>query len=200
MSLLIGLVMATELEAAPMIGGQVCRQKLGTPFPVYEFSDVVLILSGMGKTRAAQATDWLIANVAPRLVVNAGAAGRVGSVGQHGELYQINEVCDGDQINVQPRDDHVLVLPSMGVLPAARLATYAEPVKSTVARAAASRVADLVDMEGFAVAQTCRRLKTPVHLVKYVSDASEGDDIVGAILALRETTCAAILAHLAHLG
>ncbi len=39
-------------------------------------------------------------------------------------------------------------------------------------RASAER-ADLVDMEGYAVAYACRRLGVPVRLVKHVSDSAD---------------------------
>lgn len=194
------LLMATELEALPIIADAACRQVMRAPFASYTSGDLVIVLSGMGKACAAAATAWLIETWHPARVVNAGAAGCVGCAGNLGELFQISQVCDGHHASCESGDTDSICLSAMGALPCARLATYSQPVKTKRARQIASRRADLVDMEGFAVAQTCQQMGVPVHLIKYVSDGADDDDVVSSILALREAACAATMAYVTALA
>jgi nucleoside phosphorylase len=46
-------------------------------------------------------------------------------------------------------------------------------VTETSVRERLARMADLVDMEGYAVAYACRRRGVPLRLVKHVSDAAD---------------------------
>jgi adenosylhomocysteine nucleosidase len=194
----IGLIMATELEAAPIMARPEFLHVKELPFPVYEGDGLILVLSGMGKVNAAKATGWMIENMRPRLIVNAGAAGRTGSIGELGELFQMGQVIDGDRW-LSRETDCIYEIAPRGTLSVGRLATYEEPVKTESARRAAASFADFVDMEGVAVVQRCQRMHTPVHLVKYISDVKEGDSIVEAILRLRAVACGQILDHLATL-
>ena len=64
-------------------------------------------------------------------------------------------------------------LPVGGNLPTARLASGDHFVSSTAERNRIVKLAELVDMEGFAVAWVGERLGIPVTLLKQVSDQAD---------------------------
>ena len=55
-------------------------------------------------------------------------------------------------------------------LPTRRLASVSEPVFEDKRRGKLAEVADVVDMEGFAVAQTCRNRGATLLMLKGVTD------------------------------
>lgn len=138
--------------------------------------DLDVVLTGIGKVAAAVAVSRAIAECRPSLVLNVGTAGalRDGLEGPH----VIGRVLEHDV-------DHEFLQgltgePSVGeiVLDAdepTTLATGDTFVSEPALRAALAERADLVDMEGFAVARACALADVPCRMVKVVSDAaSEG--------------------------
>jgi adenosylhomocysteine nucleosidase len=155
------LVVAAEEEAA----------HLGDSLPV--------LLTGMGKINASMALATVLARgERPAEVLNLGTAGALRS-GRAG-IHQIARVLQHDL-------DTPLLRTLTGV-------TYGAPIELDVAGgsvlatgdlfvsdpAARDRLAeqaDLVDMEGYAIATVAQRAGVPVRLVKYVSDeAGAGAD------------------------
>ncbi|MCK5801813.1 MAG: hypothetical protein KAI66_03225 [Lentisphaeria bacterium] len=183
-----GLVMATELEALPLISGGGFARVGTAPFPVYVKDAAVLVLSGVGKSNAAAATAWLICQYKPRRVCNAGASGATGDALELGQVFQIGEICEPDRPRLRCAGSDPLRADPIADLPTARLATQDHVVMDEERRRIESK-ADLVDMEGAAVVQTCRSFGVPVHLVKYVSDVHDGHNISDSIVLLRDAFC-----------
>ncbi|MBX7267396.1 nucleoside phosphorylase [Micromonospora sp. Llam7] len=139
--------------------------------------ELPVLLTGMGKVNAAAAVAATLArSPLPSAVVNLGTAGalhpgwtgthEVGSVLQHdldtGFIRQLTGQTVGAPL-------------TLGDGPV--LATGDQFVADDDARAALARRAQLVDMEGYAVASTARGFGVPVRLVKQVSDeAGDGAD------------------------
>jgi len=137
-----------------------------------------VLLTGVGKVAAATAVAGALAARRPRFVLNVGTAGAL-----HDHLegpHVIGRVLEHDL-------DHRLVAGLVGeplvgevVLDASAptvLATGDVFVSDPLVRAALASRADLVDMEGFAVARACQLAGVPCRMVKVVSDAaSEGAD------------------------
>lgn len=139
---------------------------------------------GVGKVQAAASLAARLADDPAELVVNVGTAG-----GLHGQpLGAIVEV-----VRVHQHDfDHVGVgrfvgreMPGGAIeLPGppgatGRLATGDRLIASDEARAALAAHADVVDMEGYAVAATARALGREVWLAKAVSDSADPAMVTG---------------------
>jgi adenosylhomocysteine nucleosidase len=195
----VGIIMATELEALPLIEKHNFYPICCTPFPAYQCGRYILVISGMGMSAAASATTWLIMQHDPICIVNAGAAGSTTGEMKLGAVCQIQCVCGGDQSSFAPMRDLVYEIPTTEDLPAARLSTHDNPVVTEEERKAVSRVADLVDMEGAAVAQVCQRFGKPVRLIKFVSDSDASHSIPQNITALRGGFCETLLTYIGSL-
>lgn len=134
-----------------------------------------VVITGIGKTAAATATTQALAGRAPDdlVVVNIGTAGalRPGLTGLFTPRRVLNHDLDADLVRALGLDPEELIeLPGGdGVT----LATGDRFVADPRLRDELARRADLVDMEGYAVAYACRRLGVPVRLVKHVSDAAD---------------------------
>ena len=171
------LVMAVEEEAAHLDDG----------LPV--------LLTGMGKVNAAAAVATVLAGaVRPASVVNLGTAGALKS-GWSG-THEVREVLQHDLDSPALREltgmsyGLPLELVPGGTGPV--LATGDLFVSEEGARRRLAELADLVDMEGYAVASVARWAGLPVRLVKHVSDEA-GE---GAAKTWRESVdgCAKVLA------
>jgi adenosylhomocysteine nucleosidase len=165
------LVVAVEQEAAHLDSG----------LPV--------LLTGMGKVNAAMAVASALAGpVRPAAVVNLGTAGalrpgwsgthEIRSVLQHDLNSAVLHALTGETVGAPVE----LIAASASAAFAAASAS-AGPVLATgdlfvsdeTARQRLAERADLVDMEGYAVASAARAAGVPVRLVKHISDeAGEG--------------------------
>jgi adenosylhomocysteine nucleosidase len=132
-----------------------------------------VLVTGIGKVPAASAVARALATD-DRIsqVVNIGSAG---ALHDHLEgLHEIGRVLNHDlsadvlrELGLDPQE--WLTLPCDGL----RLATGDLFVTDPVVRAGLAAVADLVDMEGYAVAWAARQAGVPVRLVKHVSDRAD---------------------------
>lgn len=139
-------------------------------------SDLPLLITGVGKVHAALQVSRALADPArrPSLVVNVGTAGALhaGMVGTHviGRVVQH----DLDSRLLEQLTGHRYGAPiDLGDGPT--LATGDVFVSDPARRDALAAHADLVDMEGYAVAAACRLAGVPVRLVKHVSDSADSD-------------------------
>ena len=143
-------------------------------------AELEVVVTGIGKTAAATALTRALAtrsDLDDLLVVNLGTAGALhdGLDGEHG-LYEIGAVLNhdinGDAIRAlgyDPRDRFVI-----GDSPTV-LATGDVFVNDPLVRARLAERAQLVDMEGYAIAYVAREFGVPLRMVKHVSDnADEG--------------------------
>lgn len=145
-------------------------------------SDVEVLHVGVGKVQAATVLATRLAASPADLVVNLGTAG-----GLHGQ--RIGEVVEVARVH-QHDFDHLAVGSFVGRAVAGgpldldgppgatgRLATGDRVIVSEHERAALAEHADLVDMEGYAIAATARAFGCDVWLVKAVSDGADGDAV-----------------------
>ncbi|MEV4557462.1 nucleosidase [Kitasatospora sp. NPDC049285] len=156
-----------------------------------------VLLTGMGKVNAAAALATVLGRgERPAEVVNLGTAGtlRPGLAGTHeiGRVLQHDldaELLEG--LVGRPMDGPIDLAADGPTLATGDLFVSAEE-----ARARLARTADLVDMEGYAIATVARRAGLPVRLVKHVSDEA-GED---AHRSWRESVddCARLLADWAR--
>ncbi|WP_370289494.1 nucleosidase [Nocardioides sp.] len=144
-----------------------------------------VVVTGMGKTACATVLARHLAgrsDLADLELVNLGTAGSLRSAprgaGTVPGLYEIGAVINHDinaeavrALGYDPRE-HIVLGESPTVLASGDVF-----VNDPVVRDRLAERADLVDMEGYAVAYVAREFGLPVRLVKHVSDdADEGAD------------------------
>ena len=179
---MIGLVFATIEEAAPLIDRIEAKQITSEPFPSFQFSyhgnaeECILFISGVGKVAAALATQFLIQEHQPSVIINAGICGAATNKVKVGEVYQVTEAIEGDlyqEFSKPQQCDPLLSIWSD--LPKARLTTRDIPVYDEQLRSQIAEWGELVDMEGAAVVRTCNLHGIPGALLKGVTDFADTD-------------------------
>ncbi len=185
----IGIVIATKIEASPLIRSAGMKRVSREPVPVFSGGDMVLAVSGVGKVHAGAATAALIERYRPRVMVNLGAAGGTRDDIAPGSMFQIRSVIESDLWHAAGFGPPVVLEGD----DAAVLATADTPVLGRDERARAAKTADLVDMEGAGFARVCGLYGTPCHLRKVVTD--NGDERVEDIIAAMERYSAALCEH-----
>lgn len=182
------LVMATAIEAAPFIESLTPGLIEEKPFRLYGGNDHVLILSGIGKARAAMATSLALYRFAPRTAVNLGAAGALGGGFSVGDILQVGRIMEPDRPALVSGRDRVLVPDLLPGFKCATLATQDHAVVLPGERQAFGRMADLADMEGAAFLQACRLMNSAgSFLFKIVTDTPEHDNDRDIIENVRAT-------------
>ncbi|MFM7064338.1 MAG: nucleosidase [Actinomycetes bacterium] len=136
-------------------------------------SGLPVLVTGAGKVNAAIAVASILAETSPTRVVNLGTAGAlrdgmagthgVGSVWQHdlddAALFALSGLHFGEPVNLAESGP--------------RLVTGDVFVSDARTRDRLAALADLVDMEGYAVARAALHAGVPVTVVKQVSDNAD---------------------------
>jgi len=135
--------------------------------------DLPVLITGLGKVQAAVSVTRALSTARPSLIVNLGTAGalRDGLGGVYEIATVIQHDFDGAAIRALVKRDYGLPigLDSSGSAGTV-LATGDQFIADSAVRDALACRADLVDMEGYAVAWAARSAGVPVRLVKLVSD------------------------------
>jgi len=175
------IIMATMLEAKPFVQGMALEQSATKPFLIFKNDNILLIISGIGKTNAATATTYSLGKFNPACICNLGAAGATDFSHSLGEILHINKIFEYDRPefkSTKPRTHHPHILNGFKTT---TLATGDKVVLDPEQRQKISTYASLVDMEGAAVAQACRLLQKKCIMFKFVSDTpkhTSDEDIV----------------------
>lgn len=169
----IGIVMAAMSEVEPFINGLSLEAYETDPFLIYKKDRIHLILSGIGKVSAAMACAYLITKFEPSSVLNLGAAGAADTRCELGESFHITEVLEPDRPAFDSGAWHKCAPDTFKGFPTAVLASQDRAVTDDLERRDLSLYAQLADMEGAAVVQTCTRFHTRCYLFKFVSDVSD---------------------------
>ena len=136
-------------------------------------SDLPVLVTGAGKVNAAVALASTLGSASPSEVINLGTAGglRPGITGTHlittvtqhdlddAALFALTGLHFGEPVH----------LATEGKV----LTTGDDFIADDERRRFLAEHADLVDMEGYAVARVCQALSVPVRLVKQVSDSAD---------------------------
>lgn len=170
---MIGIVMASTMEAQPFIDGLALKQEASSPIPIYAGKELVLIISGIGKANAAAATAYLCTKYQPSLICNAGAAGAADFDCSLGEIYQISQIYELDRSQLRSGKPHFFKPDLLPGFQSTSLATQDNPVIDPSAREKVSAFAKLIDMEAAAICQTCRKLRVQCCVFKFVSDCPQ---------------------------
>lgn len=141
-----------------------------------------VVITGLGKTAAAVATTRaLLATHRDDLtVLNVGTAGALRP--RREGLFLPGRVINHDlnaqtlrTLGIDPREELVIPGGDETVLASGDVFVHEPAVRDRLAAQA-----DLVDMEGYAVAFACAELGVPVRLVKHVSDQADGSAMAWA--------------------
>ncbi|OPZ59853.1 MAG: nucleosidase [Deltaproteobacteria bacterium ADurb.Bin510] len=173
----LGLVMATELEAGPLIAALDLRLLQNRPYRIYGNTALTLVISGIGKAHAAAGTAHLIERHAPELIANLGVAGALSDSFSLGELCQAASVTEPDRLDVFTNQSPEFTPATLSGPRQVRLATMDRPARTAAERAELAELAELIDMEGAAVIQTAATYGLSCHLIKLVSDTPEQPDL-----------------------
>lgn len=175
---MIGILFATTQEAAPLLAGLHAQPGEKTPFETYEADNVVVVISGMGPNKALAATRQLIQIYHPALVINPGVCGALSTILPIGSLaigYSATSESAPDQpIALPPPPAPLTALWS--TLPHARLISVSRPVFGGPRREQLAPHGDLIDMEGYAIAECCKEANIPCLLIKGITDFADTGD------------------------
>lgn len=184
------IIMATMVEAKPFVLEMPFQPVDNAPLRMFKNSRYLLAISGIGKTNAAMTTAYCCTRYSPDCIYNFGAAGALTRSHALGKVYHINKIIEHDRLafNSTHHAEHTPAVLE-GDFPLAVLSTSDKAAITVEERKSVSLSGgELVDMEGAAVTQTCRKFGVPCYLFKYVSDTPEiADDtsIIDNIRALR---------------
>lgn len=194
------IIMATMLEAKPFVEGLALQQSATHPFLIFKNDHILLIISGIGKTNAAIATIYSSEKFNPAYICNLGAAGATDFSHGLGEILHIKKIVEYDRPEFKSKKPHTHQPHTLNGFKTALLATGDKAVLDPQQRKKLSIHAGLVDMEGAAVAQTCRLLQKKCIMFKFVSDTpkhTSDEDIVNNIRLYRtpffEFFCSSVL-------
>ncbi len=177
---MICLMMATFLEAEPFILKMRMQKKQKTSFPLYVGRDTILVISGVGKVQAAMAATYACLSLRPEIILNLGAAGANSQHAQPGEIYHIDKVLEMDRLYFKTGEPFMFLpdtLATVQELQQATLLTRDIAVVDAGERAQLAQYGELSDMEGAAIVQVCKKIKTPCSLFKQVTDTCEQQQI-----------------------
>ena len=183
---LIGLIIATRIEAAPFIEALGLEARGETGLPVYKGDGIVLVISGIGKANAAMAVTYCCFAFQPQWIVNLGAAGSTKASHGLGDVFHVTKVVEWDRPLLSSEGPHLHFPHVLKGFREAVLATQDRPVIDRSAREVIAPAADLVDMEGAAVVQAARKLATSCVIFKFVSDTPDHEKEADVVAHIRE--------------
>jgi adenosylhomocysteine nucleosidase len=190
---IIGLIAAMPEEVRPLIRGvgPVTREKLAG-FNVYRFrasgKKIVLIESGIGVTKAAQATRTLIDGAAPEVLLNFGLGGAVlpgpsvGDIVVADRLLFFKERLFANQVGLTPALTDELAATLEGKCPGAGCRVHRGTFVTTgeivgkgmlAGLLPAGTVNPVLEMETTGVARIASERKIPLVAVRAISDGTD---------------------------
>ncbi len=184
---MIALILATLAEAEPFLALLEAEKRLEKPFQTYGFPPLnnrpggLVIISGMGPDAAAEAAEYAVTARGVRILVNPGICGALSDTLIPGTFLWVTTAIDGDVLlqGATVTAPPLVLHAEWPHFSPARLATVSKPVFGGPPRITLAAHADIVDMEGYAVARVAARHGVACHLLKGVSDdatdAGRGD-------------------------
>jgi adenosylhomocysteine nucleosidase len=156
----IAIVAAMSLELAPLLGKTQSRYVSGVE--LFELPEAMVAVGGMGEKPARHAAEVVIEQAQPKLLVSAGMAGALSPQLKVGDVGRVREVVDGASGDRYPTRGGEWVL-----------ATSQDVSDVAQKKALLTKYgADVVDMEGAAVAQAAKERGLEFAALKAISDDS----------------------------
>ncbi|BCD60233.1 MULTISPECIES: hypothetical protein [unclassified Nitratiruptor] len=151
------IIAATYTEIAPIIEKLDMKQIEKKPFSIYANQKHRIVISGIGKIKAAAALSYALVQKREEVCNIGYAAGE-----SIGSLFAIKKVIDIDS-------DKVFHIDTPPILPKTSCTTFSKPVHI--------KQKTLADMEASAIVETAKLFKTPVYIIKLVSDNFEPETV-----------------------
>lgn len=193
------LLYATPMEAAPLLAAMAHVPVAFGQESLFLAGDVLVALSGMGLAPARAMVARLSEEWAVRRIVNVGVAGSLTDALAVGDVVQVSETFGPDAARDGVRVDGP-ALRAPGLRSGARLVSRNAPVFDAALRVRLSGQADLIDMEGYAVADECQRRGIECLMFKTVSDdACDRATLLANLDRTSRRMAAFVLGHLTHL-
>ncbi len=175
------LVFATIMEADPMLtrfqAGSVRHgARVHTGHMPGLRQEVLVLISGMGPVASSSAISNLLATESVEMVINIGIAGALNNQLPVGKLAAIKSVAALTEQTEEPLEWIPISGNFSADLPQYRLISVPEPLFDDDRRTVLAEAADMVDMEGAAIARVCLQHKIPCHLIKGISDSAGTGD------------------------
>lgn len=164
-------ILATELEAQPILAALEAKENMSAGLAkLYCGRQHDVLVSGMGPIPAAFAMGWAVRQPYTRWI-NLGVAGSLQQKFKTGTVLGIEKVfCDPPGFE----------LPTLSNLESGhvrgRLITVPQPVHDEPTKIRLSQQADVVDMEGYALAWSAHMARIPIQICKIVSDECRSGD------------------------
>ncbi len=203
------IVFATRAEATPLIealaAAPLDAREDGrfVAHPGAGMAPIMILVTGMGTAAVTAGLESLLADYQIDNVINAGAAGALKDELQVGEVFRIDRACTLPADSPQPTPDWIRIENNPNGAACHRLISAPAPLFDRTLREKLGGIADLIDMEGAAVADFCNRRSIPCALYKGVSDhAAEGDrrKLHDNLLEVSRRVSDRVLDHLRKLG
>jgi adenosylhomocysteine nucleosidase len=154
----VAIVAAMRMELVPLLGSLQSQRVDG--IELFELPEAMVAVGGIGEKRARHAAKVVIEHAQPKLLVSAGIAGAVSpqlKVGGVGRICEVVDVATGDRY---PTSEGEWVL-----------ATSQNVIDAAEKQGLRMRYgADVVDMEGAAVAQVAKERGLEFVALKSISD------------------------------
>ncbi len=182
------LIFATELEAEPFIKNMgMVLQEADLP-ETHSSPGLDLIITGIGKANAAMSTALALYRKNYGRIINLGAAGALKEDMDMGDIFTVKKIVEPGRPSLKDGGLRISFPEKFEPLPAKTLATRDRMVVSKDERLALGKIADIVDMEGAAILQACRKFGKSCSMIKFISDRlsdNENDLIRKGITELR---------------
>lgn len=157
---------------------QICKE----PFEVWENETKIAVVTRIGLASASLGFSWAARNFDFDTAINIGS---VGAADPKFGAKHIGAYFDISQIKcIEPYCQSVFKLEALGGIATATLATSSRPVSTAVDRLEASKSGELVDMEGWALAQAAQAFAKKLFMRKILTDFSPECDIHANILSV----------------
>lgn len=173
---MIGLIFATHREARPFLALSQAVRIEDQPFVLFHtpaHARLCIAICRIGKVAAAAACQALILSHKADRIINAGACGALHDRPELavGSLVHITQAVEGDHEVFGKRPNAAVCAAAIGNgLPPARLVTLDRPVFDPLQRKTYGALADVVDMEGAAIARVAALYGVPCEMIKGVTD------------------------------
>jgi len=165
------IVFATWMEAEPFLLRTDAEYLRAEPYGLLRVADrhLLVLICGMGPESASGAIAFLLRNFRVAHICNCGVAGALTDAIRIGDISSVHFVAPGEDRNSL---DFIFLSgwPERAGHRPCRLISLDHGLFESRRRRYWQGFADLVDMEGAAIAQACKQARVPCHIYKAVSD------------------------------